>query len=698
MMTALLSVGAWAESLWNGSETLAYYGFQLTEAKSMSAGDVLTFTVSETTTGWAGIKLKTNDMTQGYATPGTELISTSAAVGTVKIVVTSEVAAAATADGLWLDGNDCTVTSVDLEKKQPTLNLYSSTEGTTVSYWGSGLSKAMFGAVQTGDLLTVTIKSVGEDWGANLSVTTLAGGDGNVELATASISPDELPTTVQITFTDDMVAAAKSNGLYLNGGTYTYTSVDLVYASSGDTEPTEPTDPDATTYGVIMEQNIENGTIVADNLSAAEGTTVTLTITSDAGYQLSKLIIEKTAEPESANARRRVPAVGSFVTATKQSNGTWTFVMPACPVIISATFALKTLEPTLAYDKATRTVTITNTEYANGNNVTATLHYTLNGGTEQTTTDASASKVITENTAVKAWIVSTETGNSDSVEETFSVAAKPTVAYTDGDNTVSLALTAATTTNTADSKLYYTTDGSDPTTSSTLLTANSTIDITEDMTTVKVLAVDADGNYSEIVEQSVAYAYYLTASQEWTTYYSPKTYAVPAGLKAYTVKSVTAPADGESGTIEVTEQTVIAKNTPMLILNESAGTTDQYRVYTTDDQTITGTATEFKGVDVATQLPNDGTLRYVLVDGVFLRAMGDTLLPACRCYLELSAAYAAARRFTIVFDGGTTGINEELRVKSEEFATAQWYDLQGRRVMQPQKGINIINGKKIFIR
>ena len=234
IMATVLSVGAWAENLWNGSETLAYYGFQLTGAVSMSAGDVLTFTVTETTTGWAALKLKTNDMTPGWAQPGTELISTSAAVGTVKIVVTSEVAAAAADKGLWLDGNDCTVTSVDLEKKQATLNLYSSDEGTTVNYWGSGLSKAMFGAVQTGDLLTVTIKSVGADWGANVGITTMQNKDaeGNVELATAFISPDALPTTVQIAFTDAMVAAAKSNGLYLNYGTYTYTSVDIVYTPS----------------------------------------------------------------------------------------------------------------------------------------------------------------------------------------------------------------------------------------------------------------------------------------------------------------------------------------------------------------------------------------------------------------------------------------------------------------------------------
>ena len=234
IMATVLSVGAWAENLWSGSETLAYYGFQLTGAVSMSAGDVLTFTVTETTTGWAALKLKANDMTPGWAQPGTELISTSAAVGTVKIVVTSEVAAAAADKGLWLDGNDCTVTSVDLEKKQATLNLYSSDEGTTVSYWGSGLSKAMFGAVQTGDLLTVTVKSVGYSWGANVGITTMQSKDaeGNVELATAFISPDALPTTVQIAFTDAMVAAAKSNGLYLNYGTYTYTSVDIVYTPS----------------------------------------------------------------------------------------------------------------------------------------------------------------------------------------------------------------------------------------------------------------------------------------------------------------------------------------------------------------------------------------------------------------------------------------------------------------------------------
>ena len=518
--------------------------------------------------------------------------------------------------------------------------------------------------------------------------------------------------------------------------------VELVKKASAETptEPTEPTEPstqdtgelvkdanstesdkahtdvytlgtgtDAKTLTVSVEktESATNGTISASATTTDGVTTVTLTPIPAENYKLSKLIIEKTADAGSANARTRTPATlatpatpatGGFITASKQADDTWTFQMPDNnDVIISAKFADKPQKPTFAYNKATRTITINNTEYVAGSSVTATLHYTLSGGTEQTTTDASVTtEAITVNTTVTAWIVSTETGSSENAEATFKVAAKPTISYTDGDNTVSLSLTEDTGTNTGDSKLYYTTDGSDPTTSGTPLTANGTIDITEDMTTIKVLALDADGNYSEIVEQTVAYAYYLTASKEWTTYYSPKTFTVPTGLKAYTVTSVTAPANGESGTVVVAEQTVIAKNTPMLILNENVTTTDKYRVTTTTDQTITeGIASEFKGVDVATPLPIDGKLRYVLVDGVFLRTTGGTL-PANRCYLEFGSAAAGARSFSITVGDKTTAI-ESVGITTQE-GEDQWYDLQGRRVMQPQKGIYIRNGKKVVVR
>lgn len=60
----------------------------------------------------------------------------------------------------------------------------------------------------------------------------------------------------------------------------------------------------------------------------------------------------------------------------------------------------------------------------------------------------------------------------------------------------------------------------------------------------------------------------------------------------------------------------------------------------------------------------------------------------------------AVRAFVLDLDDDATGISEELRVKNEEFATALWYSLDGRKLSgKPlQKGIYINKGKKIIIR
>ena len=81
--------------------------------------------------------------------------------------------------------------------------------------------------------------------------------------------------------------------------------------------------------------------------------------------------------------------------------------------------------------------------------------------------------------------------------------------------------------------------------------------------------------------------------------------------------------------------------------------------------------------------------KFVKVNAGTIRA-GKALLPA-------SAIPASARELTFVFEDETTGISEECRVKSEEFATAI-YDLQGRKVSQPKKGLYIMDGKKVMIK
>ena len=51
-----------------------------------------------------------------------------------------------------------------------------------------------------------------------------------------------------------------------------------------------------------------------------------------------------------------------------------------------------------------------------------------------------------------------------------------------------------------------------------------------------------------------------------------------------------------------------------------------------------------------------------------------------------------------MLDGGVTGIEELKNGKIEEWKSESWYDLNGRRVLSPSKGVFIQNGKKIVVK
>ena len=80
-------------------------------------------------------------------------------------------------------------------------------------------------------------------------------------------------------------------------------------------------------------------------------------------------------------------------------------------------------------------------------------------------------------------------------------------------------------------------------------------------------------------------------------------------------------------------------------------------------------------------------------------SQNERTLKCFRCHFYIPVVYAAR---SIVADfGETTKLSEELRVKSEEFATAvEWYTLDGRKLdgKLTTKGMYIVNGKKIVIK
>ena len=110
--------------------------------------------------------------------------------------------------------------------------------------------------------------------------------------------------------------------------------------------------------------------------------------------------------------------------------------------------------------------------------------------------------------------------------------------------------------------------------------------------------------------------------------------------------------------------------------------------------TATKPATNYLvGVLEATTIGGNDT-DYVLKDGVFKKANAGTLA-AGKAYLKTDANAAPA--LTIGFgDEGTTGIrsidNGQLTIDNV------YYDLSGRRVAEPTKGVYIVNGKKVVIK
>ena len=96
------------------------------------------------------------------------------------------------------------------------------------------------------------------------------------------------------------------------------TTVNVPADYSGETFCGKPVAKAATTYTITIADGIANGTVTADKATAAEGNTVTLTVTPDEGYELDNLKVMQ-GETE--------------VTVTNN-----TFTMPAGSVAVSATF------------------------------------------------------------------------------------------------------------------------------------------------------------------------------------------------------------------------------------------------------------------------------------------------------------------------------------------------------------------------
>ena len=169
-----------------------------------------------------------------------------------------------------------------------------------------------------------------------------------------------------------------------------------------------------------------------------------------------------------------------------------------------------------------------------------------------------------------------------------------------------------------------------------------------------------------------------------------------AGVKLFSVNNVT-----NTEVVLTSELSVIAAEMPYFIYNDNDTEVEVSIVVSSEDaDNVDYDSDHFKGTLVDKTFTDEDMQaadHYVLSGGssfVWVKDAGT--LAAGKCWVQLPKSPNNAPALSIVHEGETTGISTvKTTVDTKDAAV---YDLQGRRVMQPTKGLFIVNGKKVVIK
>lgn len=175
------------------------------------------------------------------------------------------------------------------------------------------------------------------------------------------------------------------------------------------------------------------------------------------------------------------------------------------------------------------------------------------------------------------------------------------------------------------------------------------------------------------------------------------TYALD--FSATEVKAYKAKVDG--GKVVLTKVDEVPANTGVILYGDA----DDYDVPVIASAAAV-TENELIGVTTRTlvewETGGDGKYNYILQNGQFKKAAAGGHLKANRAYLHTSydVTSAAARdylEFSFEGEEETTGVNE-VTTTNRTNNTNEFFNLAGQKVLNPTKGLYIVNGKKVVIK
>ena len=466
-------------------------------------------------------------------------------------------------------------------------------------------------------------------------------------------------------------------------------SFDAKNATSFTIPCTGETVAPATKYDLTLaEVSSDHGTVaftVGGNAAtqAKKDDVVTVSVTPNEGYSAKDVTVRGYTSWEAASdvltGGGDNPGLVSDINVTKQENGTWTFTMPEANVWVTVSYAA---DKTALNDAITDAETYYNSIKDDHADAAAALQSAINtakgvqdnaDATKEDVDDAIAALATAKTTAEGAVLTETKNELNDDITE---------------------------------AEAYYNSiSESNPDAAAALLEA---------INAAKAVKDNADATQEEIESAKQTLTDALNAAKADVAL-KRITLTIPAksfmaridadkrqienavdGVNLYSVKSVT-----NTEVVLTDELSVIAAEMPYFIYNDNDTEVEVSIIVSSEDaDNVDYDSEHFKGTLVDKTFTDEDMEEadhYVLSGGssfVWVKDAGT--LSAGKCWIELvPASDAHARTLNIVFEGTTTGINA---VNAAATMDGNIYDLSGRRVMQPTKGLFIVNGKKVVVK
>ena len=497
---------------------------------------------------------------------------------------------------------------------------------------------------------------------------------------------------------------------------------------------------------------IDNGKIVADMDEAGEGMVVTLTPTPNMGYKLGAITVMDASgnEISVANNKFTMPASDVTVTASFVEKVKYTITWMANGEVFVETEVIegeKLVKPTKNpanigdfkfqgwiasenyYNATTAPTSYVDQTLIPESNMTICAVYaketmmegpasiTINTETKNFPTAYGTANAFTDYTLEgytfaiqQAYINGTKlqwraAGNSNGTgtmynKDAFNKIQSILIKYAEGDSnknfTVSVGSTANPTEGTSItpkvSEMYnYTFDCSDIAPDYFVLTNGANAGYLSEIVINYIDLVSTTTDYTT----SIADANMSITSAKWGTFCAPFDVELDEDVKAYTASEDNGIVKFEevNGTIEAGTPVVVYKDVTETYTKDYSAAVEDFNE-TCQKDALVGVYTATSDIPATTATNQNYVLQKNAAGVGFYKANNNISLKANRCYMTLPATSGAKESF--LFDEVVTGINTILNNKDKSVEGI--FDLNGRRLPAPRKGVNIINGVKVIVK